>query len=317
MFCARFKSAARVRVRRDGGVVVEMSANDIGTGNQTVCALVAADKLGIPTDQVSIRWGDTRPADDRAGLRQLAHDGRRQRREARRRGRATPARGLWCRQGGPLDLAALMARANVAEVVGDGKITLPDDAPASFNGAGTPYAMQTWGATFVEVGVDRDLGIIRFRRAVARYSAGRIINPLTARSQMIGSIIWEWGKATMEASPIEPTHARFLAKNLSNVSIPVNADIPRRSTSASSRSSTSMPARSVPAASVSSVLPASPRPSPTPCSTPPASGCARSRSCLPYSRRVDDRQSGRPRRPATAVMTPRISARPRRRPMAE
>ena len=85
--------------------------------------------------------------------------------------------------------------------------------------------MQTWGVTFVEVGVDRDLGIIRFRRAVARYSAGRIINPLTART-MIGSIIWEWGKATMEASPIEPTHARFLAKNLSNVSVPVNADIP-------------------------------------------------------------------------------------------
>ena len=103
---------------------------------------------------------------------------------------------------------------------------MPGDAPANFNGAGTPYAMQTWGVTFVEVGVDRDLGTIRFRRAVARYSAGRIVNPLTARSQMIGSIIWEWGKATMEASPIEPTHARFLAKNLSNVSVPVNADIP-------------------------------------------------------------------------------------------
>ena len=44
MFCARFQSAARVRVRRDGGVVVEMSANDIGTGNQTVCALVAAER---------------------------------------------------------------------------------------------------------------------------------------------------------------------------------------------------------------------------------------------------------------------------------
>ena len=86
--------------------------------------------------------------------------------------------------------------------------------------------MQTWGANFVEIGVDRDLGLIRLRRVVARYSAGRIINPLTARSQMIGAIIWEWGKATMEASVVEPTHARFLAKNLSNVAVPVNADIP-------------------------------------------------------------------------------------------
>src|SRR5439155_14694402 len=94
------------------------------------------------------------------------------------------------------------------------------------NGLGTPYAMFGWGAVFVELGVDRDLGLIRLRRVVARYSAGRIINPLTARSQMIGGIVWEWGKATMEASLIEPRYARFLAKNLSNVAVPVNADIP-------------------------------------------------------------------------------------------
>jgi xanthine dehydrogenase YagR molybdenum-binding subunit len=118
-----------------------------------------------------------------------------------------------------------MRRANVAEVTGEAKFAF-GDAPMSMNGSGTPYAMQTWGANFVEVGVDRDLGLIRLRRVVARYSAGRIINPLTAKSQMIGAIIWEWGKATMEASLVEPRHARFLAKNLSNVALPVNADIP-------------------------------------------------------------------------------------------
>jgi xanthine dehydrogenase YagR molybdenum-binding subunit len=119
-----------------------------------------------------------------------------------------------------------MAPANVGEIVGEGKFALPDNAPASLNGAGTPWAMQSWGANFVEVGVDRDLGLIRLRRVVARYSAGRIVNPLTARSQMIGAIIWEWGKATMEASQIEPRYGRFVAKNLSNVAVPVNADIP-------------------------------------------------------------------------------------------
>lgn len=96
----------------------------------------------------------------------------------------------------------------------------------SLSGSGTPYAMQGFGVIFVEVGIDRDLGIIRLRRAVGRYSAGRIINPLAARSQMIGAIVWEWGKATMEASIVERTHARFLAKNLSNVAVPVNADVP-------------------------------------------------------------------------------------------
>ncbi|WP_430256855.1 molybdopterin cofactor-binding domain-containing protein [Neorhizobium sp. DAR64872/K0K18] len=87
-------------------------------------------------------------------------------------------------------------------------------------------AMQTWGANFVEVGVDRDLGLIRLRRVVARYSAGRIINPMAAKSQMICGIIWEWGEATMEASLVEPRYGRFLARNLSMVVVPVNADIP-------------------------------------------------------------------------------------------
>jgi xanthine dehydrogenase YagR molybdenum-binding subunit len=127
---------------------------------------------------------------------------------------------------GPLDLAKLMGPANVDEIIGEGRFALPDKAPASLNGAGTPWAMQTWGANFLEVGVDRDLGLIRLRRVVARYSAGRIVNPLTARSQMVGAIIWEWGKATMEVSQIEPRYGRFLAKNLSNVAVPVNADIP-------------------------------------------------------------------------------------------
>jgi len=120
----------------------------------------------------------------------------------------------------------LMQKADVDEITGVGKFDFPNGAPASMNGSGTPYAMQTWGANFVEIGVDRDLGVLRLRRVVARYSAGRIVNPLTARSQMIGGIIWEWGKATMEASIVEPRHCRFLAKNLSNVAVPVNADIP-------------------------------------------------------------------------------------------
>jgi hypothetical protein len=66
----------------------------------------------------------------------------------------------------------------------------------------------------------------RLRRAVGVYSAGRIVNPITARAQMTGGIIWGWGKATMEESDQEPVYGRWLAKNLSNVAVPVNADIP-------------------------------------------------------------------------------------------
>ena len=80
--------------------------------------------------------------------------------------------------------------------------------------------------SFVEVGVDPELGLLRLRRAVGSYSAGRIINPRTARAQMTGGIIWGWGMAAMEQSQFEPKLGRWLSKNLAGVAIPVHADIP-------------------------------------------------------------------------------------------
>jgi xanthine dehydrogenase YagR molybdenum-binding subunit len=64
------------------------------------------------------------------------------------------------------------------------------------------------------------------RRAVGRYSVGRIVNPRTARAQMLGGIVWGWGKATMEASRQDERLGRWLSKNLAGVALPVNADIP-------------------------------------------------------------------------------------------
>jgi xanthine dehydrogenase YagR molybdenum-binding subunit len=86
--------------------------------------------------------------------------------------------------------------------------------------------MQTFGAIFVEVAVDPELGLMRLRRAVGRYSVGRIINPRTARSQMIGGIVWGWGKVALESSPYDANAGRWAAKNLAGVALPVNADIP-------------------------------------------------------------------------------------------
>lgn len=225
-FCARFPSQARVRISSDGKVVAEASSNDIGTGIQTVVVLAVADALGTDPSNVTFRWGDSRlpPAGPVYGsshtigmgsaIHLAALDARK---------KLSP---YGASEQGPVDLPALMRAAGVSEISGEGKFGFPEGAQMSMNGDGTPYAMQTWGANFVEIGVDRDLGLIRLRRVVARYSAGRIINPTAARSQMIGGIIWEWGKATMEASVVEPHHGRFLAKNLSNVAVPVNADIP-------------------------------------------------------------------------------------------
>ena len=218
----RFPGASRVRLHRDGAIV-EANVHDIGTGVQTVLSQIAAEELGISPEQVEMRWGDTDlPATGPtygssttmgtgSAVAAAARDVTKQLAELGQGGR-DPLEGL--------------DRAGIDELVGEGTFALPGDAGFNADGAATPYAMRTWGVIFVEVGVDPDFGLLRLRRAVGVYSAGRIVNPVTARAQMTGGIIWGWGKATMEESDQEPVHGRWLAKNLSNVAVPVNADIP-------------------------------------------------------------------------------------------
>lgn len=218
----RFPGAARVRLARDGGVTVESNVHDIGSGAQTALSQIAAEELGVPIDRVEMRWGDTDlpRTGPTYGSSTTMGTGSAVAAAARDVAKQLADLGL---DADPLEA---MDRAGIDELVGDGTFALPDNASMNGDGEGTPYAMRTWGVIFVEVGVDPDFGVLRLRRATGVYSAGRIINAVTARAQMTGGIIWGWGKATMEESDQEPVHGRWLAKNLSNVAVPVNADIP-------------------------------------------------------------------------------------------
>jgi xanthine dehydrogenase YagR molybdenum-binding subunit len=221
----RFPGAAHVRLTPEGRVVVLCNTHDIGTGTQTIFCQIAAEELDLPMDSVSIEWGDTRlpqtgPVYGSSATMGTGGAVLLAARDAKAKlatAAGLPAEGL--------DVAAALRRTN-EEIVGWGRFDLPGGAPFDADGESTPYAMKTWGAIFLEVGVDPDFGIARLRRAVGVYSAGRIINPKTARSQMIGGVVWGWGMATMEGTEFEPTYGRWLAKNLSNVMLPVNADIP-------------------------------------------------------------------------------------------
>jgi xanthine dehydrogenase YagR molybdenum-binding subunit len=210
----RNPSVAQVRLRADGTVLVETGTQDIGTGTLTIFPQIAAGVLGLPPEKVTLAMGDTRLPEAGptygssstmgvgAAVLRAAEDVRE--RLARLAQRST--------------LAETLRAAGVNEIVGSGRFD------PSKHGAG--YAMRTFGAVFVEVGVDSELGLLRLRRAVGSYSVGRIVNPRTARAQMTGGIIWGWGMAAMEQSRHEPALGRFLSKNLSGVAIPVNADIP-------------------------------------------------------------------------------------------
>ena len=224
----RFPAAARVCLTRDGKVRVEAGAQEIGTGTRTIFPQIAAERLGIDADGIEMVLGRTdlpetggtfgssstisvgsAVADAADSLRA---------RIGKMAGGELPPREGW---------ADLLARNGVGELVGEGGFSLPGDAPFDAHGGAGEHSMHTWGAVFVEMEVDEALGLARMRRCVACYSAGRILNPVTARSQMIGGIIWGYGRAMLEESAIDERYGRYLSKNLSGVHLPVNADIPQ------------------------------------------------------------------------------------------
>jgi xanthine dehydrogenase YagR molybdenum-binding subunit len=88
------------------------------------------------------------------------------------------------------------------------------------------FARAAFGAQFVEVAIERLTGEIRVPRMVGVFAAGRIINERTARSQLLGGMIWGIGSALHEATHMDHRHARFVNTDLGEYLIPVNADVP-------------------------------------------------------------------------------------------
>ena len=234
MGCFRNLWKTRVSLRADGTALIEAGFHDIGTGSATVLAQIAAEALGLATAKVEVRHGDTALAEagptfgssTTMGAAGAICDAARQLRDALARWAEMPAAQARLRN------AAIEVPGRVApRLIADVLKAAGQDA-VSAEGAWAPqegrHSLRTFGAVFVEIGVDPDLGLLRLRRAVGSYSAGRIVNPLTARAQMIGGIVWGWGKAALEQSEFEPRLGRWLSTNLSGVALPVNADIPGR-----------------------------------------------------------------------------------------
>jgi xanthine dehydrogenase YagR molybdenum-binding subunit len=87
------------------------------------------------------------------------------------------------------------------------------------------YSMFSHSAVFVEVRVDEDFGTVRVSRVVSAIAGGRILNPKTARSQVLGGVVWGIGMALEEESLLDPTYGRFINHDLAEYHVPVNADI--------------------------------------------------------------------------------------------
>jgi xanthine dehydrogenase YagR molybdenum-binding subunit len=221
-------SSARVRVGSDGVAVVTMAMTDPGTGTYTILTQLAAELLGLPVERVKVIMGDTRfpPASGSGGSFGAASSG------SALFEACSALRGKLAQAAG-MDPAAARFINGTIESGGQSKtlVSLVGDGMEA-DGSITPgatlknYSQQSYGAHFAEVGVDSDTGEIRLRRMLGVFTAGRILNAKTARSQAIGGMTFGIGAALEEEIAVDPRFGAYVTRDLANYHVPVHADVP-------------------------------------------------------------------------------------------
>lgn len=224
-------SAARVHLDANGTITVETDMTDIGTGSYTILGQTAAETMGVSLDKVVVRLGDSNFPTS-AG-------------SAGQRGANSSASGVYAacmklrtviaqRMGIDPETAEFtqgQVRGNgramsLAQVAENGVLSAEDIL--EFGEAREEREHQTFGAHFVQVRVDAATGEIRIDRMLAVCAAGRIINPKTARSQVIGAMTMGAGAALMEELVVDKRHGFFVNHDLAGYEVPVHADIPHQ-----------------------------------------------------------------------------------------
>ena len=225
------KSAARVQLDKRGHITVETDMTDIGTGSYTIIAQTAAEMMGLPLEKVTVRLGDSSfPVSSGSGGQW---------------GGNSSTSGVYAACIKLREAIALQAKFNINDAeFSDGKISsgsqsilladlagrgglVAEDA-IEFGDLDKRYKQSTFGAHFVEVGVDAATGEIRVRRMLAVCAAGRILNPKTARSQVIGAMTMGVGAALMEGLEVDKRYGFFVNHDLAGYEVPVHADIPHQ-----------------------------------------------------------------------------------------
>ncbi|MGJ4887103.1 aldehyde oxidoreductase molybdenum-binding subunit PaoC [Bradyrhizobium sp. HKCCYLRH3099] len=225
------KSAARVKLGRDGIVTVETDMTDIGTGSYTIIAQTAAEMMGVPLDRVVVKLGDSDfPVSAGSGGQW---------------GGNNSTAGVYAACVKLREAAAARLGFNSSEIVfADGEVRVGNrSAPLTqaaadvelvaedaieYGDLAKTHQQSTFAAHFVEVGVDAATAEVRVRRMLAVCAAGRILNPKSARSQVIGAMTMGVGAALMEELAVDRRYGFFVNHDLASYEVPVHADIPHQ-----------------------------------------------------------------------------------------
>jgi xanthine dehydrogenase YagR molybdenum-binding subunit len=238
------ETSARAVLTADGRLEVATATADIGTGTYTILTQIAADALGLPMEAVTVLLADTTlpqspveggswTAASAGAAVAIACGAVREKLFACARAMdGSPLAGTAIEEiafangrllvaadpSRSVGIAAAMKAGGVERIEAE-ETASPDQATRK------RYASYTHAAIFAEVRVDEELGQIRVTRIVNAVAAGRILNPKTARSQVLGGVVWGIGMALHEETFTDHGLGRFMNHNLAEYHVPVNADI--------------------------------------------------------------------------------------------
>jgi xanthine dehydrogenase YagR molybdenum-binding subunit len=224
-------SAARVKLDNQGMVTVETDMTDIGTGSYTIIAQTAAEMMGVPLDKVVVRLGDSAyPVSAGSGGQMGANNSTSGVYAAciKLREAVTQKLGL---EANDADFSDGWVRTRtrsvpLADAAREGVLVAEDGI--EYGDLSKRYQQSTFGAHFVEVGVDAVTGETHVRRMLAVCAAGRILNPKSARSQLLGGMTMGVGAALMEELAVDKRLGFFVNHDLASYEVPVHADIPHQ-----------------------------------------------------------------------------------------
>ena len=233
------KSKTKIRLSADGTLTAWADMTDIGTGTYTILTQIAGEALGLPASQIRIELGDSSypPSCGSGGsfgasssgcallnachrLREKLIDIARQQ-ESLKKADADDARfenGKLMLGGRTLALTELVRQGGGDCLDAEGEIEPGEDSDK--------YSQHSYGAQFAEVHVDRDTGEVRVQRLLGVFSAGRILNHKTARSQLLGGMVWGLSYALLEELMLDPRYGAFMNRDFAEYHLAVNRDIP-------------------------------------------------------------------------------------------
>jgi xanthine dehydrogenase YagR molybdenum-binding subunit len=232
----------RIALGANGHAEVACATSDIGTGTYTIMAQVAADMLGLPLDNISIKLGDSSlpqsPVEGGSWIavsvcNAIATTAGAVCDELVRLAKQMPGSPLANAAPGEVTLADGMLvgkgdaarRVSIADAMRHGAVDRIEQEETTNPAEDPARAHNTHAATFAEVKVDEQLGVIRVTRVVSAVAAGRILNTKTASSQILGSVVWGIGMALHEETLFDHRFGRVMNANIAEYHVPANADI--------------------------------------------------------------------------------------------